>query len=426
MQRILYLLALILVASCTKSTPGQPEPVTEPDEPMENIKIESAKSIQLQSQTRLILEQSNSFAFDFFMAVSELSEENLFLSPFSMFVALGMLYNGAAGDTKEEIATVLGINEYPSEEVNNSYKELTTSLLEVDPYSSLSLANAIWVNKYVILKNSFVALNQNYFDAETGSLDFGQPSLALKTINDWCNEKTKGTIPAILEKIDPLTTAIFTNAICFNSFWTHIFDKTKTTEALFYYRDGTSSQIPMMHQKQLMLKYAQMSNCGMVVLPYANTAFALNLILPDEDVDIDDLLENFNTTSWQAIVNNLSNNTKVTLSMPRFVVQNTLENIQDVLAVLGMPTAFSVYKADFSAMIDQDAYISKVIQKSYISVDEEGTKAAAVSVIEQSGTIGPSLPPPEEVTMIINRPFLFLITEQSTGVILFMGKVVRL
>jgi len=391
----------------------------------EKREIAHARPIILQLQSRAILERNNSFALDFFKAVSQKSDSTLFLSPFSMSAVLGMLYNGASGKTKEEIAKVLGMIDYTPEEINRYYQELTKALLEVDPNTSLSFANAIWSRKGLDLKPSFIALNQNYYDAEASTLDFSLPS-ALKTINDWCDEKTKGTIPKILDQIDPTTLVILANAIYFQSFWTDDFDKTKTVEKPFYNYDGTTSTVYMMHQKQMELQYTQMEGCGMVTLPYANKAFAMNLILPVDGEDIDTLIEDLNNETWQTMMLHRAY-TKVTLSMPRFKIENEM-NLKTILAALGMPSAFS-YDADFSEMFESEiqASVSKVIQKSYISVDEAGTEAAAVTLSALVGNpLGDPRPTPAEVIMVLNRPFIFSITEQSTGAILFMGKVAKL
>ena len=404
------LLFFALIPSCSKSP----------------IPQQWAKPITLQPQTRAVLEQSNAFAFDFLKAVAQQHTQNLFLSPYSVFGVLGMLYNGAAGETKEEIAKVLGMSNFTPQQVNEYYQELTNALLKIDPKTKLSLANAIWANKGYPLKSSFITLNQNYYDAKVSTLDFSQAS-ALKTINDWCKDKTKGTIPKILDNIDPNTIVILANAIYFKSIWMEKlkFDKSKTVEKPFYNKDGTTSKVSRMHQQPIELLYAQMDNCGMVTLPYSNGAFAMNLILPDEGEDIDALIKELNGDVWQIMVNHRSA-AAVTLSMPRFKQESSLEKLEDILAALGMPSAFSKNSANFSDMLDVRMWISKVIQKSYISVDEEGTEAAAVTVAKGDVMSPGPRPNPKEVTIIVDRPFLFLITEQSTGAILFMGKITKL
>ena len=407
-KRVLPSFAVLLFAlspSCSK-----------PDIPQS-----SADPIILQPQTRAILGQTNSFAFDLFSTISQQSQTNLFLSPYSVSGVLGMLYNGAAGETKEEIAAVLGMSDYSPQQVNAYYSELTKALLKVDTKTTLSLANAIWAKKGYSLRNNFVALNKEYYDAEVSTLDFSQAS-SLKTINDWCNKQTKGTIPKIVDNIDPSTVVILANAIYFKSLWTDKFDKANTTQKPFHNYDGSSSSVPMMHQKPLKLRYAQMDDCGMVTLPYSNKAFAMNLILPDENADIETLIAALDGDLWQTMIAHRESVT-VTLSMPRFKVENKIENLPEILSTLGMPLAFNPLYANFSDMMDMQTYISKMIQKSYISVDESGTEAAAVTVAFMEKT---SAPNPQKVTMVFDRPFIYLITEQSTGAILFMGKVTKL
>ncbi|MCL1973596.1 MAG: serpin family protein [Bacteroidetes bacterium] len=424
MKKMLYLLfaGVLLISGC-KTVVLEEVTNFKPSDSQQkgSIQIEWARSISLNPETRAILAQNNLFALDFFKAVSKQFDYNLFLSPYSMSAALGMLYNGANGETKKQIAKVLCMDDCTPEEVNQYYYELTKALLSVDPNTSLSLANAIWANKGITLQEPFVSLNRNYYDAEVSTLDFSLPS-ALKTINDWCNEKTKGTIPTILETMPPAI-VILANAIYFNSFWTYDFDKSKTQAKFFRNINRTTSAVPMMYLKHELL-YAQMDVCGMVTLPYANAAFAMNLILPHEGVDVDDLIADFDGPSWEKMMLHRSATT-VTLSLPRFKIERKMEGLAGVLAAMGMPLAFS-HNADFSAMVEGVAvYFDQVIQKSYISVDEAGTEASAVTLMAMTGSPGP-MPTPPEVTMVFDRPFFFAITEKSTGALLFMGKVTKL
>ena len=424
---ILLCAGFVLLSGCKDIVIEKEMILNAADKEADGIKkkeIDEARSIILLPQTRAILEQNNSFALDFFKAVSLQCSTTLFLSPYSMSAALSMLYNGASGETKKEIAAVLGMSDYTPEEVNRYYQELTKALLEVDPCTTLSLANAIWANKGIGLKPSFVTLNQNFYEAEVNTLDFSLPS-SLKTINDWCSEKTKGTIPKILESIDPKSLVILANAIYFNSFWTHDFDKSKTIEKLFYNKDGSTTLVSMMHQKPMELLYTQMEGYGMVTLPYVNKAFAMNLILPEVGEDIDTLINELDRETWQTMMHHRAE-AKVTLSMPRFKIENEWR-LAGILAALGMSSAFSG-DADFSDMFEgeRQASVSDVIQKSYISVDEAGTEAAAVTLVHLVMSPGTPRPTPAEVTMVFNRPFIFAITEQSTGAILFMGKVAKL
>ena len=424
MKRISYLILFALCVSCSgvEPKPLVPPAVEPPQEPGDSTAtIIGARAIRISNQSSLLLWRSGLLAFDLFKTVSQKHDKNLFFSPYSMSAALGMLYNGASGKTKEEIAKVLRMSDFTPNEVNYYYKELTKALLEVDPHTSLSLANAIWGNKDVALKKQFIELNQGYYDAEISTLDFSLPS-ALQTINNWCNNKTNGTIPKVLEEINPAGLVLLANAVYFKSFWTNRFDESKTVDKPFYNQDSTVSTVSMMHQKELELRYFQTDKFSVVILPYANIAFALFLILPNEGEDINALIEELDATSWRDYLT-LRCTTKVTLSMPRFKIEDNLEKLGDILTALGMESAFS-NKADFTSMLDTEAYLSDFIQRSYISVDEKGTEAA--SVILGSLAAGELIPPPEKVTMVVDRPFAFLIAEQSTATILFMGKVVKL
>jgi serpin B len=421
MKQLIYLATILLAVSCSKSQQGEESPKPEEQNPIVNYV--PAKPIVLQAQSKLILDKTNTFAFGFFKALSQKQSENMFLSPYSMSAALGMLYNGAAGDTKKEIAGVLGMNEYEPQEINQYYKELTKALVEVDSHTILSIANSVWANKTIPLKSSFLDLNKNYFDAKVSTLDFSATS-TIPAINLWCKEKTNGKIPEIIKQLDPSSMVLLTNAIYFSSFWRFNFDKTKTVNKSFNNIDNTSSSVAMMHQRRMDMMYSQMDRCGMVTIPYSNTAYAMNIILPAEGEKIDDIISDLDQDVWKTMVNHRSL-AKVTLSMPRFKIENSLEKLDETLAAMGMPTAFT-HNADFSAMSDMRTYVSEVIQKSYISVDENGTEAAAVTIVNMYATsIGPQ-PNPAEVIMEVNRPFIFVINEQSTGAILFIGKVTKL
>lgn len=421
MKQLIYLATILLAVSCSKSQQG--EESSKPEEQNPIINFVPAKPIILQAQSKLILDKTNTFAFGFFKAVSKQKRENLFLSPYSISAALGMLYNGAAGDTKKEIANVLGMDGYEPNEVNQYYKELTKALVEVDPLTTLSIANSVWANKIIPLKSSFLDLNKNYFDAKVSTLDFSSPA-TVPAINNWCKEKTNGKIPEIIKQLDPSSMVLLTNAIYFSSVWRFNFDKTKTVNKPFTNGDNTSSSVAMMHQRKMDMMYSQMDRCGMVTLPYSNEAFTMNIILPAEGEEVGDIINELDHNVWQTMINHQSR-AKVTLSMPRFRIESTLDKLDETLAEMGMPCAFTE-NADFSAMSVMRTYVSEIIQKSYISVDENGTEAAAVTLVNMSLTsIGPQ-PNPAEVIMEVNRPFIFVISERSSGAILFIGKVTKL
>ena len=418
-----WILTILIISSCGKDEAESEKPIEKPqEEPQPRVYLEPG-FINLPFEMHPMVSSGTDFAFTFFKQVADEFSGNLFVSPYSLGMALGMLYNGAENETKKEIAAVMGMSGYTPEQVNNYYQTLTKGLLAVDTKTNLSVANAIWTDKGFPLKKNFSDLNKLYYDAEIRTMDFSQPS-ALQAINDWSNEKTKGTIPRILEELEPPT--VLANATYFKSAWTVPFEKSGTTKKPFYNHDGTTSTVEMMHQKEMPLHYTHTADYELVRLPYSNGSFSMNILLPKEGVDIDEVLESLDGKTWETLTSALYGNTvHVTLSMPRFTIENELE-LNDVLKAMGMPRAFSDKYAQFLAMLDTHSWVGRVLQKSYIDVSEEGTEASAVTVIVMCMSDGGPLPPPQYATVVVNRPFIFAITEQSTGAILFMGKVNKL
>ena len=419
------ILAMLTVNSCGKDESTQeqePEPANTIEKPQEFV---YTSSIDLPWEMRHLLSSGMDFSFNFFKQVSSKFSDNLFVSPYSLGMALGMLYNGAEDETKEEIAAVMGMSGYTPEQVNSYYQTLTEGLLTVDPKTDLSVANAIWTDIGFPLKKDFSDLNKQYYDAEISTMDFSLPS-ALKAINNWSNEKTKGAIPEILDELYPPT--VLANAAYFKSAWTEKFDKSKTEDKPFYNHDGNTSTVQMMHQKELLLNYTHTSDYEFIRLPYSNGAFSMDIVLPKEGVDIENVIEALDGTIWETLTRAMrSNSVRVTLSMPRFSLKENEYALNSVLMSMGMPRAFSEKNAQFLAMLETNSWVSKVLQKSYIDISEEGTEASAVTVIQMTMlNINNPLPPPEYATVEVNRPFIFAITEQSTGAILFMGKVIKL
>ena len=413
---ITLLITIALLSSCNKT--GVEEPQQE-----ETTLEKKVEAIILSPEMRSLLSPGTDFALRFFKQMSgEYADDNLFVSPYSLACALGMLYNGAEGKTKEEIAAVLGMKDYAPKQINEYYQTLTKGILAVDPLTDLGVANAVWSHYPFPAKKSFADLVKTYYDAEVSTMDFSLPS-SLEAINDWCKEKTKGTIPHILDDLYP--PMVLANAVYFKSPWTVKFDESKTEKKPFYNSNGTISMVQMMHQKELMLGYSHTSSYEFVRLPYANEAFAMNILLPKKGIALEKVIESMDAASWEAMARaTYKANIHVTLSMPRFKLEGGYP-LNDALQSMGMSRSFSA-DAEFFAMLDVPAFIGDVLQKSYVDVNEEGTEASAVTTIVFTGETGDPLPPPPHVTMVLDRPFIFAITEQSTGVLLFMGKVTNL
>ena len=417
-----FLITSVLFCSCstnTKIEEPEEEPTQEEPEPIKEV----IRPISLLTQEMYpLVNRGSDFAIRFFKQVSqERTDDNLFLSPYSLGCALGMLYNGAEGKTKEEIATVMAMSDYTPEQLNEYYQTLTKALIEADQLTELGVANAIWSHTPYPVKKSFADLMKKYYDAEISTMDFYLPS-SIKAINDWAKEKTKGTIPEVVRGISP--PIILANAVYFKSPWTVKFNKSNTVDMQFYNGNGVVSTVPIMHQKELRLKYAHTSDYEFVQLPYANETFAMNILLPKEGITLEQVIESLDGTTWETLRRTANGSSvDVTLSMPRFKLRDEMD-LNNALIMMGMPRAFTG-NAEFLAMLDVNTRIEGVSQFSYIDVNEEGTEAAAVTII-RSVILSDLLPPPPKVTMVVDRPFIFAITEQSTGAILFMGKVVNL
>ena len=443
MKKPIFIITLVLFCACSTAIVEEPQEERRESPPEVDLtalleKAERDKAIAdmvlFAHLNRTILSRGTDFALRTFKQVSgEYAQDNLFLSPFSLACALGMLYNGAENETKEEIAAVMGMQDNTPEEINKYYQTLSRGLMSIDdspiittkgpPKAELGIANAIWSDVLYPVRKSFADLTKLYYDAEAQSMDFSQPS-ALKAINDWCNEKTKGTIPKILDALYP--PMVIANAVYYKSSWSVPFEKSKTEEKPFYNQDGTTSIVQMMHQKELLLNYAHTTGYEFVRVPYGNGHFAMILVLPKEGTDIEEVIEEIDNATWNTLTRDMTGNTVlVTLSMPRFNLRGEIP-LNNVLKAMGMPRAFSSEEAQFLAMLEVHSWVGRVLQKSYIDVNEEGTEASAVTVIQMVMSTGLPLPPPQKATVVVDRPFLFAITEQSTGVILFMGKVLGL
>jgi serpin B len=299
------------------------------------------------------------------------------------------------------------------EDVNGSYKSLISLLRGLDPQTRFTIANSIWYDQTFPFNASFLDESKQYFDAEVAGLDFTSPS-ALTTINSWVDTQTNGKIPGILEQIDSDEVMFLVNAIYFKGTWVKQFDKSKTVDAPFYAADATTSTVPMMSRAPgvLLTRNAEYSA---VDLPYGNSAFTMTVVLPNGDIDA--FAESFDEAKWNALLSSLRDN-DVGVYLPRFRIE-WKRLLNPDLERLGMRSAF--VDADFTRMspLGRSLVITKVIQKTYVDVDEEGTEAAAATSVG----IGPTSAP---VSFRADRPFLVVIRERFSGTILFIGKIAKL
>ena len=375
---------------------------------------------EITTQDVKLAESGNSFGFKIFKEVNEFEnneDSSIFISPLSISMALGMAYNGAAGETRTAIQNVLDLNDLTLDEVNNSYKSLINFLTELDDRVVFEIANSNWIREGFPIKEDFINLNREYFDAEITELEFNDAACDL--INEWCDEKTHGKITKIVNPpISPMTMLYLINAIYFNGDWTYQFDPEYTEEMPFYLMDGSSVTHQQMSQKTDLPYYAD-ETIQVIDLPYGNEYFSMTVFLPIDDENINQFVAGFTQEKFESYIGSLSVD-EVNLFMPKFTFEAGYK-LKDILTSLGMGIAFNSGGADFSNISDVDLFISSVIHKTFIRVDEEGTEAAAVTSIGfETSSVGPQ----DDIYMIINRPFVFVIRDNISNSMLLMGKMV--
>ena len=377
--------------------------------------VEPAKSIELTTKQGEKVAADNRFGLKMFKEVS--GEPNTFFSPLSLNLALGMLYNGASGDTRVEMAEVLGMGEgMEEEEVNQYYQKIAQALLHIDLLTQIGIANSIWYRIGLPVKQPFIDTNKKYFDAEVQALDFDKPNAA-DIINTWCANKTKDRIKEIIDSpIDPDVMMYLINALYFKSKWQFEFDKKQTKQDDFTKAGNTKKKVNMMEQTTTLPYYAN-DYLQCVEMPYGNEAFSMVAILPADDTDIDHLIEYLDDSSWQNVVSNLYPS-KVWLKLPRFKIECEIP-LNEPVRNAGVE---QIFRGGLFNISDTPLAVTNIKQKTFVEVNEEGTEAAAVTVIEIRQSTGLIIEY-EPIPFFANRPFLYLIKEKSTGVILFIGRM---
>ena len=382
---------------------------------------------------------NTSFAFNLLKQIaSQEPAGNVFISPYSASSVLQMVVDGAAGSTKQEMESVLYLNEMvgdseaggPKQAIESvrylngmaardeACKSLVQSITSGQSNVTLNLANSIWFKQGVDLRPEFVAGCTNYFKAETGELDFGSPQSA-KFINDWAAKNTHGRIKDIVQwPMNPLTRVILANAIYFKGRWAREFDERATKDRPFTSPDGTKKPVPMM-QQQGHFDYIQGKGFQAVCLRYAGGRLEMRLFLPDNGSDIKKLLAGFDGSVWQNEIQRQFRDREGLVVLPRFKLNYDVV-LNEPLEALGMKRAFSA-DADFSAMSADKLFLSEVKQKSLVEVNEEGTEAAAVTTATARASV--VIRPESPFEMVLDRSFFFVIGDRTTHAILFMGIV---
>lgn len=416
MKKIFYFAAILFVAlsgACQSEHDNNNEKEEEKEDPIGALP--DVKPIAGHIEQKVATD--NAFALDVFKATYADSEEtNVFVSPLSISMAFSMVLNGAVGTTFDEIADVLHAKSYAIDSINEHSRRLRSDLTGVDPSTQLSIANSIWYRQDFPVKGAFLEVNRTSYAAEVSDLDFSSPA-AVAQINSWCAKQTNDKIKSILEEIPSEAVMYLINAVYFKGIWASKFDKSNTREQSFYASGGETNQVQMMRQTEY-FSYASDEYGQYLELPYGNKAFSMVVLLPNENKTTEDIVERLDSDQWNRIAESMYER-EVNLSLPRFKVECKYELHKNILPGLGMSIPFTP-SADFSSISDVPLLISGVIHKTFVEVNEDGTEAAAVTSIGVDAT---SAGPDPSINFVVNKPFVFVIREKSSGVILFIGKI---
>lgn len=346
------------------------------------------------------------FALSFFRNVNAVTppQENVVVSPYSAAVVLSMLEAGAQGQTKVELDNALNGASFGKEDLDGGENTLVES------------SNAVWISDNFSVRNRYVSHLENNFDAFIDTQNFSSPS-AVNVINDWCAEKTSGKIKKIIDRVSPDMVMLMVNALYFNAPWAAAFDADVTRQTLFHGRDGDST-VPMMSRKA-MFNYAEYQGAQMIEIPYEGGIYAMYVVLPPSGMSLDAFLPYIGENQYKAAMSLLEAK-EVSLNMPKFNNETSLV-LNRTFERMGVKTAFSS-AADFSGIsVSGPLCVNLIKQKCYIDVSEEGTEAAAVTSAQVRMTaVRPAL------SMIVDRPFIFIIADIENKDILFAGKIVNL
>jgi serpin B len=329
-----------------------------------------------------------------------------------------MTYNGAVNQTAIDMQKTLGYGDLPKETINQSCKELMQIILNLDPKVNMEIANSIWYRNTFSIKEDFLTLNKTYFDADVKPSNFADPQ-TVNLINGWVSTKTHEKIKSVITEIPDAAIMYLINAIYFKGAWTYRFETKNTIKGPFHLTSGGTYEADFMNVKD---KFRYMKNdlLSAVELPYGNKEFSMLILLPNEGKTYNDVISGLTVTNW-AQWNNSLDTTKVFVKLPKFKFSYG-NDISDNLKSLGMSSAFDPEVANFTGISDAaQLYISFVLHKSFVEVNEEGTEAAAVTVVGVYTTGFPGAP--DYQMFEANKPFVFAIKENTTNSILFMGLV---
>lgn len=404
-------LSALALASCSSTNKiAKEDNATKPNSYMDT----DAKYLILSNDQRATINKGNEFAVNLFK--TQIDMQSKVISPLSVSYLMGMLANGADGDTQKEILALLGVGNVTLQTLNESYRALLNSTATADKQTTINIANYIAADKHFSLKSDFRNTVGKMYDAGVENLDFSS-SKAVDKINQWCSKQTNGMIPKIVDQLSASDVAVLMNAIYFEGTWETPFEKELTKEENFrgYTRD--IKRVQMMHQEDN-FSYLNNNTFEAVTLPYGNRTYNMTVLLPKEGVSIEEMMKQLDAQKIGSLYRDMEK-CVVDLKLPKFTTSTEVV-LNDAISKLGAPSIFTG-AANFKNMSDASIFISKMLQKAKIEVSEEGTKAAAIT----AGMVAMTALNPDEprhVKFHANRPFVYIITERQTGAIFFVGQ----
>jgi len=362
---------------------------------------------------------NNDFGFELMKKLHSYDPgENIFISPLSISAALSMTVNGAKGDTKAQMLEAMQLSGWNVDHLNQAYKDLLAVLSQLDDDVLMEIANSIWYRQGFSVRPEFLEVNSVYYDSEVEDLDFGDPG-SVDVINGWVDEKTHGLIDQILDVIPPETVMYLINAIYFKGKWLKQFEAENTVEEVFVTEAGINETVDMMQfDGKIHLPYYETDEFQAVDLAYGDSVYSMSILLPKGAYSLDQLIGDLNVQNWETWINSFVDK-EIYLRIPKFSMEYE-KKLNRVLKDMGMQLAFSPL-ADLSGINGNGGLnISEVRHKSFIEVDEAGTEAAAVTIVGIELTSVGNTP-----YFIANKPFLFVIRDNKTKSVLFIGKMMN-
>ena len=432
---LLLLADCLIVTSCSKESEITSEPTAiiedngNGNETGDSSKIQrdsvynmlpETRNIILSNEQRQLVEKSNAFSYNLYKLASSTDLQkgkSLLMSPLSAMYVLGMLNEGAIGNTEKELSSLFSLPSGSKDIINAYCQTLLTQAPLADPSTTLQIANIVAVSQDIELSQLFKSQMQQFYLAETASLDFSK-SNALQYLNNWCKDNTHGMIPSIIESLSPDTRMALLNAVFFKATWTDKFDPKDTRDETFTSEDSLMTiSIPMMHRKAVAM-YSPGDIFSILCLPYGSGSnWQMMVMLPNEGKNVDDIINSLTITPWETQWSKNRDCYEVDIKMPRFSTVSDIV-LNEIIAQMGATLMFSE-AANFSMMTEkgESIMVSLLKQKAAIEVSEEGTKASAVT----AAMAETALPHTKKIDFYANRPFVYIIREASSGATFFIG-----